>query len=48
MKVIVNTGFGLKPAGIEMVKNGQRIMYSPMKKTVGCSARPRATGLKSD
>lgn len=32
MKVIVNTGFGLKPAGIEMVKNGQRIMYSPMKK----------------
>lgn len=31
MKVIVNTGFGLKPAGIEMVKNGQRIMYSPMK-----------------
>lgn len=32
MKVIVNTGFGLKPAGIEMVKNGQRIMYSPMKR----------------
>ncbi len=31
MKVIVNTGFGLKPAGIEIVKNGQRIMYSPMK-----------------
>lgn len=32
MKVIVNTGFGLKPAGIEIVKNEQRIMYSPMKK----------------
>lgn len=32
MKVIVNTGFGLKPAGIEMVKNEQRIMYSPMKR----------------
>lgn len=31
MKVIVNTGFGLKPAGIEIVKNEQRIMYSPMK-----------------
>lgn len=32
MKVIVNTGFGLKSAGIEIVKNEQRIMYSPMKK----------------
>ena len=32
MKVIVNTGFGLKPAGIEIVKNEQRIMYSPMKR----------------
>lgn len=36
MKVIVNTGFGLKPAGIEIVKNEQRIMYSPMKN--GCWA----------
>lgn len=48
MKGIVNTGFGLKPAGIEIVKNEQRIMYSPMKKTVGCSARTLATVLKSD
>lgn len=32
MKVIVNTGFGLKPAGIEIVKNERRIIYSPMKK----------------
>lgn len=32
MEVIVNTGFGLKPAGIEIVKNEQRIMYSPMKR----------------
>lgn len=32
MKVIVNTGFGLKPAGIEIVNNEQRIIYCPMKK----------------
>lgn len=32
MKVIVNTGYGIKPAGIEIVKNEQRIIYCPMKK----------------
>ena len=32
MKVVVNTGFGIKPAGIEIVKYEQRVIYSPMKK----------------
>lgn len=46
MKVIVNTGFGIKPAGIEIVKNEQRVIYCPMKKTVVCLMRTLATGLK--